>query len=332
MINMNDMERVLYYYGFMDLENVQARFKIVCPFHDDLNPSMVIDLNKQSCYCFGCGVSVNAIKFVMKIEGITDILEAAVKMKAIYGKSKGKFVKEKIECNNVGFELGIKLAKEFYHSCRVIDWLRLDNHYLFDRGFEPSILNECKTRITGSYKYPIIFPMYDNGNFVGILQRTTNSVIASRRKYLYNSGFSREKAVVGKYFKDWAIITEGYLDKVKFNQFGMSNVAAILGWKITKKQAIKLRLVTNKIVCALDNTPSGEDGYKYLKKLGFEVVRFPFPEDIKDPGEMNKYVFNKAYKELKKEIIKYERRLNYAKRKQVNYSIYQKNSKGIWWS
>jgi len=329
---MNDFEKVLYYYGFIDLEIVQTKFKIVCPFHEDVNPSMIIDLDKQSYYCFGCDVRGSPLDFVMEIEGIKDKLQGALKLKKIKGKCKGKFIKHRVEIDNVGFELGIEMAQQFYNKSRAIDWFSLNSHYLFKRGFKEITLNKCGARITGSYKYPIVFPMYDNMRFVGTLQRTTNKVIEAKRKYLYNKGFARSQALIGSYFKDWVFVTEGYLDKVKFNQFGIENVVAILGWKIAAKQVIKLRHFTNKIICALDNTPSGEAGYEYLKSLGFEVIRFPFPEYIKDPGEMNKYNFEKAYKILKKEIIKYERMESYGKRKQKHHKFYKRNCEEKWWS
>jgi len=58
-----DLARVLIYYGLVyDIE--QAEFNIICPFHDDINPSMRITLNDGTFYCFGCGVNGNAYDFV----------------------------------------------------------------------------------------------------------------------------------------------------------------------------------------------------------------------------------------------------------------------------
>lgn len=245
---MNDLERVLYYYGFIDLNEVETKIKMICPFHDDLNPSMIVDFIKQFFYCFGCGTKGTALDFVMLMENITDKMKGCLKLKKIKGKTKNKFIKVRVSTDNIGFEMGIEKAKEFYDGSRIIDWLTLNSHYLFNRGFHPNTLNMIQARITGSYKYPIVFPMYDNSKFVGTLQRTTNPKIEAKRKYLYNAGFARRLALIGTYYKDWVFITEGYLDRVKFKQFGIDNAAAILGWKISEQQIIKLRLITNRIV------------------------------------------------------------------------------------
>ncbi len=42
--------------------------RTLCPFHDEKTPSFFIYSN-NSFYCFGCGVSGNAIDFVMKALG-----------------------------------------------------------------------------------------------------------------------------------------------------------------------------------------------------------------------------------------------------------------------
>lgn len=47
-----------------------------CPFHDDKHPSMKID---QTYYCFGCGEKGDAINYVAKTFGLSQI-EAAKKI------------------------------------------------------------------------------------------------------------------------------------------------------------------------------------------------------------------------------------------------------------
>jgi len=42
------------------------QIKIICPFHDDTDPSMSISLEKNIYHCFGCGASGNLYTFVRK--------------------------------------------------------------------------------------------------------------------------------------------------------------------------------------------------------------------------------------------------------------------------
>lgn len=59
-------------YGLKINRNMMA----CCPFHDDKHPSMKID---QTYYCFGCGEKGDAINYVAKTFGLSQI-EAAKKI------------------------------------------------------------------------------------------------------------------------------------------------------------------------------------------------------------------------------------------------------------
>lgn len=56
-----------------------ASKKACCPFHHEKTPSFNINDNKGYYHCFGCGESGDAIKFVMKYEGLT-FVEAVRKL------------------------------------------------------------------------------------------------------------------------------------------------------------------------------------------------------------------------------------------------------------
>jgi DNA primase len=80
----NALAKVLYHYGFPNDGE-----KIVCPFHEDVNPSMLVNLDEGSCYCFGCNKSYNPIQFVKEIEKVDD-LSACLKMADILKSEKVK--------------------------------------------------------------------------------------------------------------------------------------------------------------------------------------------------------------------------------------------------
>src|SRR3989442_7908023 len=44
-------------------------WKGLCPFHGEKTPSFYVVPDKKMFHCFGCGVSGDAIKFVMQMEG-----------------------------------------------------------------------------------------------------------------------------------------------------------------------------------------------------------------------------------------------------------------------
>jgi DNA primase len=47
------------------------RGKALCPFHSERTPSFMVNSNKQTFHCFGCGESGDVISFIMKLKGIT---------------------------------------------------------------------------------------------------------------------------------------------------------------------------------------------------------------------------------------------------------------------
>ena len=52
----------------LQLNKKGSTFWCLCPFHDDSNPSMAVNQDKQFFYCFVCQESGNAIHFLRKYE------------------------------------------------------------------------------------------------------------------------------------------------------------------------------------------------------------------------------------------------------------------------
>src|SRR5439155_1558409 len=63
-----------------DLRRVGGNWMGLCPFHDERTPSFSVSAEKKVFYCFGCGESGDAIKFVEATEGLD--FPAAVEMLA----------------------------------------------------------------------------------------------------------------------------------------------------------------------------------------------------------------------------------------------------------
>lgn len=47
---------------------VDKKGKVICPFHYDSQPSLVLDDKRNIFHCFGCGTKGNIIKFNMKLK------------------------------------------------------------------------------------------------------------------------------------------------------------------------------------------------------------------------------------------------------------------------
>lgn len=90
-----ELAKVLHYYGLSDGMSGDT-FKIVCPLHGDVNPSMLIDLKKGEWYCFGCSRGGRASDFVIELEkkyGNLTELQAGFKYARILHSNKTKSIK-----------------------------------------------------------------------------------------------------------------------------------------------------------------------------------------------------------------------------------------------
>lgn len=286
------MVKVLHYYNLIDDVGLMEKFKIVCPFHGDVNASLQINLDTGTFYCYGCGKSGDYKDFVKNIEG-TDDLHTLIKIESILKSNKRSNYKiteiEKQTPEELLFE-----AKRYFYSLPTTNWKKEKGSYMHKRGFTSDTLNLVGAKINFNDSYGVIMPMKENGKFRGYVCRATKKDVESYRKYLYNKGFTRRNTLVGNYKYDYVIVVEGYMDWLKFIQFKKYNCVAILGWKITPIQIKKLKKYAKLIISALDNTPTGRQGTKELRKH-FNVVRFQFPSNVKDPGDLTQMYFNKAW-------------------------------------
>ena len=313
---MSQLEKVLNYY------KLPVDEKIICPFHADKNPSLKIDLDKDKWYCFGCQEGGDALKFHTKMQNILgnyDDIKILMKYQRIVkGTNKTESTVQSneeslVKKDKAYYRQCLIEAKDYYNGLKTVDWFDDDVddecvEYMVNRGFKRSVLNKCGAKYTyRDISYPIIFPIKDNGNFKGWVCRSFDPEISSKRKYLYNKGFRRASTIAGNYSNTKIVmLVEGYMDYLKARQNGVTKVGAILGWKITNEQIKKLKAEgVEVIISALDNDECGKKGTKYLKNY-FKVIRFPYPKNIKDMGDMNKKTFRKAYEKLEGELQKWD--------------------------
>ena len=292
------------------------KYKIICPFHNDKNPSMLIDLKNNFYYCFGCNASGDAFSFFKNMEyrqnkNLDDIQLLRLYIQITHSTIKNKKIKKICTTHDKDDIIYITqqqiIAEDYYNGLSKIDWFEVDNpikQYMKQRGFTSGALNYAKAKININNKYPIIFPILDSGNFRGWVCRTNDKQTEEKRKYLYNKGFRRRNTLHGYYNSKTVVVVEGYMDWLKLSYYGkLKHVVALFGWKATSQQIQKLKNAgVTTIISALDTDECGVEGTKYLSNF-FNVIRFQFPEGVKDPGEMNKIQIKKSIQKTK-EILK----------------------------
>lgn len=96
----------------------------LCPFHEEKTPSFNISPSKQMYYCFGCGASGDAIKFIMEI-GKHSFVDAVLELAKRYQvpiktlePEKNQELQHQITCRQQLYEI-IAIAVSFYqHALR----------------------------------------------------------------------------------------------------------------------------------------------------------------------------------------------------------------------
>ena len=308
------LAKVLTHYKL--LPDVHAlKQKICCPFHaNDVNPSLLVNLEDGSWFCFGCQKSGDAQRFVQMMEskynGLSDLKALQQYCKILKSNKYSNIKVDTVQMKNAQKPRKqlYNEAYDYYHGLRTVDWTTDEDdevvaakQYMEQRGFSARVLNVTRAKITYNDAYGLIMPMLDNKKFKGWVCRTMRKDIEAKRKYLYNKGFSRATTLVGNYGKkDYVIVVEGYMDRLKFVEYGLADdVVAILGWKMSKQQEDKLRQRgVQYVISALDNDEAGQKGTRYLKTVfgTSHVVRWQYLKGLKDPGDMSQQQFEKMYR------------------------------------
>lgn len=307
-----DLARVLIYFGLIG-EVTTSTFNIVCPFHSDINPSMLINLDEGNFFCFGCRASGNAYDFVKCVyPELNELQVLAVLEKILHSKEIQKLNIKVRKKRRIKGNQALNEAKDYYYGLRITDWRNTTTkeehevlNYMKQRGFDEKSLNISQCKVSYNVAYPILFPILDNGVFRGWVARTTNKYVEKHRmKYLYNEGFHKRDTLCGNYQEGKVVfVCEGFMDYLSIRTRGhVRNVVALLGWHISDEQVEKLKQkqITT-VVCALDNPEVDESGAKGIAYLGkfFEVIPFPYPKEKKDPGEMSETEMRTAVQKVK---------------------------------
>lgn len=303
-----ELAKVLIYHGLI-ADVVSSDFNIICPFHEDINPSMRICLTDGSFFCFGCEAKGNALDFVKKVHPELNELQACVLLEQILNSKEVKTLNVKYrKKRRLQNKQALNEAHDYYYGLRSIDWNDIhtkEEHevlqYMKQRGFNERALNIAQCRTNYNIAYPFIFPILDNGEFKGWVGRTMNKYVEKKRKYLYNDGFRKRDTLCGNYEQNKVVfICEGFMDYLSLRTRGhLKNVVAILGWHISDEQIQKLKdKGVTTVVSALDNDNAGNKGTEYLKQF-FHVIRFAYPDGIKDAGEMSEQQLKTAIRGTK---------------------------------
>ena len=288
-----------------------SNFWCQCPFHDDSNPSMAVNQEKQFFYCFVCQESGNAIHFLRRYENLEfvdaiETLASSAGMTVPYENNRSERSKpsglveqavkfyqanlnETTAPNAVQYLKDRKItgatAKKFNIGYAQDKWDGLLNYLGSDTPSkeldESGLFSKKDDRFYDRFRGRVIFPIRNiKGDFIAMGGRIIDE---GEPKYLNSpetSFFNKSNELFGLYEvkeleKNIAslIVVEGYMDVIGLFEHGVKNAVATLGTAITPNHVSKIMRYTNKIFFAFDgDLAGGKAAWKAVENT-FPIIR-----------------------------------------------------------
>jgi len=279
---------------YIPVKKMGSSYKCVCPFHDDKNPSMSINQNKQMYHCFACKAGGDAVKFVMDYEKLTypeaiERIASLVNFSLEYTNDKAPTQKENkhiLEKANAFYRSEFfkhEAAVRYIYSRGINDamiekfelgWAGdsastirlLQNENIEPKeALEVGIVKQNEKGIYASFIERITFPIYSHTTrLVGFGGRTISDHPAKYVNSPQSVVFDKSKLLYGYHLakqsifeKKQIIITEGYLDVIMLHYAGFTNAVAVLGTALTTSHLPLLKRGEISVVLCFDGDGAG---------------------------------------------------------------------------
>ena len=287
-----------------------------CTVHNESNPSAGVNIDNNIYNCFSCGSSGD-LSWLCYNSNKDEFKSVAKAREFLEKRYKVKFDEENeldfIDFNDydeVKNNKKIKLKKSKERTVLPIKTLapyrsgKETYKYFFSRGFTKQTMIDFKVGRDIVNKTVTVPIFYEDKQLAGVIGRYISKNCPKNERYkVYDFEknsvtFPQDKLEV----KDNTIIlVEGLLDALWLHQNGFTNAQAILGNKVTRKQAKFLLSKANTFIRMFDNDEGGErakQSYdRYLK--GCKTYDIKYPSNKKDPQECSKIEIQEMLKNKK---------------------------------
>jgi len=263
----------------IQLKREGENYKCKCPFHNDKTPSFVVSPSKKIYKCFGCGVSGDAIAFLMEYKSL-NYIEAIKTIALKYNIS--------IEEEPTTYEKPLpRLQKVPDQTVKYFESRGISNNTLLRFGITQS--NEFMPK-GGENTPAICFNYIKDGELVNIKFRAKNKdfkLSKNAELIFYNLDSIKDETT--------AIITEGEIDCLSLHEAGFYNVVSVPNGASTG--TMQLKYLDNcwqyfegkeKIILFTDNDEPGTRLQDEIsRRLGRErCYKVTYPNDCKDANEV----------------------------------------------
>jgi len=232
--------------------NLQGQISVLCPFHDDRQPSLSINLDRKLFHCFACQAKGDIFDFVARIEDVslTDAARIVVRCCGILVGDQSfacrpppKAAVDRQDASSVNG--AIQEGRQYQGKVSACCSIALDptHQYLIDRDLTPELiqffgLGYCAQGfLRGRVCIPIHSP--DGEQILGYSGRWANCAVPNGTpRYLMPRGF-RKSALLFNYHRvvgaQHLVIVEGYWSVFRLHALNVPAVA-LMGTSLSDLQ------------------------------------------------------------------------------------------------
>lgn len=282
---------------YVPLKKAGANHKACCPFHGEKTPSFSVNQQKQFYHCFGCGVSGNALSFLIEFDSM-HFVDAVEYLADRAGLEVPRDAVTTIKPSQQGLYDALTACTEFYkkelrEAPLAIDYLKergIDGETAkrFDLGFAPDawhaltentdatenfllqsgmLVRNDSGKTHDRFRNRIMYPIRDRrGRAIGFGGRVMDS---SEPKYLNSPEtplFQKGRELYGLFelrratrgSPERVLVVEGYMDVIALAHAGINTSVATLGTATSTDQVALLFRETDEIVFCFDGDAAGK--------------------------------------------------------------------------
>ncbi len=323
--------------SYVPLQKVGSRYRGLCPFHLEKNPSFYVDAERGMYHCFGCGEGGTAISFLMKYEKMTftEAVRFLAQRVGINIEEEKKKPEEKGVYEVMEFACNL-FTNYLYYYPNVLKYLRdrgikEEVQKVFRLGYAPgnrTLLKEAKKKEVplellrrvgliveregedeDFFFARLVFPIFSlSGKIIGFGGRTLEEGVEP--KYLNSPEtevFKKGENLYGFYQakrrlrESKPILVEGYFDLLSLTQAGIDNCLAPLGTAFTLSQALLIKRYCRDLYISFDGDSQGKEAAKKASITALRAGLNPLIVELPDGYDPDKFVQEKgkdAYQDL----------------------------------
>lgn len=262
----------------IDFDEDSKRFIVLCPFHDDHNPSAGIWKDSGYFRCFRCGVSTNLSRFLGATLGISD----AQAYRLTRGEDDISLLEDNIRRQLHESDRQFKFfSKKSFHKVYPPLVPESDQwKYVVDRGINEDMIKRFDMRIgKKKYRNRIILPIYNpEGKLVSYVGRAIIPNIGRKTRKSrspHQTFFGLFEIVVRFSRKPLLfniVVVEGEFDAIYLQQFGIAAVANMGTVEMGPEKIRLLRKYAKRVVLSYDGDTAGREAMYGTDKRPGQIV------------------------------------------------------------